>query len=362
MSVAFFTRNLEVGGAQRVLVNVTAEFAKRDQNVEIVLQKKQGALLEHVHDDVSIVDLNADPFIPIVQALREYLKKRRPDVLVSTVNTANLAAIMAVKTTRTGTRHVVRIANTLSKIAQGYDKRLTDRPFPYLMRLLYPQADQLVAVSGGIANDLVKNYGIDRNKIEVIYNPTVTDALIEQSNEPVDHAWLNNSEIDVILGVGSLTKQKDFSTLIRAFYRVQKKRGAKLMILGKGKQREQLETLTQKLGIEDSVALPGQVSNPYAYMTQADVFVLSSRWEGCPNVLIEALACGCPVVATDCPHGPSEILEDGKYGPLVPVGDQQTLANAIVDTIESPRDTAMLKDRGSDFYVQSITDEYERLL
>lgn len=358
--LAFFTNNLALGGAQRVIVNLTTELAERGRDVEIVLINKRGELLDEVHDDVAVIDIDTEPFIDAVLDLRRYLKKRRPDVLVSTVNVANLMAIFAVKTTRTGTRHIVRMANTPSKKAQEYDELLTDRPIPYLMRFLYPRADQIVAVSEGLAGDLIENYEVDPDRITVIYNPTVTDELIEQSKVPVDHPWLENPKTDVVLGVGSLSEQKDYESLVRAFSLVQKKRDAKLVILGEGSKREQLESLVQELGIEADVSLPGTVANPYPYMAHADVFVLSSRYEGCPNVLIEAMACGCPVVATDCPHGPREILEHGSYGLLVSVGDHESLANGITQSLQSPNSSTRLQDRAQDFHVEAIAGKYER--
>ena len=359
---AFFTHNLDLGGAQRVIVNLTSELAERSHEVEIVLQRKQGELLKQVHDDVTIFNLDADPFIPMVLALRAYLREHRPGVLLSTVNTANLAAILAVKTTRSRTRHVVRIANTPSMIAKGYDKRFTDKPFPYLMQWLYPRADRIVAVSGGLADELLENYGVNRERIDVIYNPTVTDSLIAQSKEPVDHQWFQHPETEVVLGVGSLTEQKDFSTLLRAFSLVREERDAKLVILGDGEQRGQIGRLARELGIEDDVSLPGTVTNPYPYMANADVFVLSSLYEGCPNVLIEAMACACPVVATDCPHGPNDILEGGRIGQLVPVGDVGRLKEAILETMADPPPTDQLTNRARSFHVKSVADRYEKVL
>jgi glycosyltransferase involved in cell wall biosynthesis len=170
---------------------------------------------------------------------------------------------------------------------------------------------------------------VPRKQIYVIYNPTFDDSLLLRAKEPVEHSWFQAGEPPVILGVGRLTYQKDFATLLRAFARVRQELVCRLVILGEGEERAKLEGLAEELGVRKHVDLPGFVDNPYKYMIRASVFVLSSRYEGLPNVLIEALACGVPVVSTDCPSGPREILLDGRGGPLVPVGDADTMAAAI---------------------------------
>jgi len=361
--LAFFTHNLGLGGAQRVIVNLTTELAERGRDVEIVLVEKRGELLADVHEDVPVIDLDTEPFIPAVLDLRRYLKRRRPDVLLSTVNTANLMAILAVKTTRTGTRHVVRMANTPSKKAQEYDGKWTDRLIPYLMKALYPLGNEFITISEGLADDLVSNYHVDRDDITVIYNPCVTDEMLEKGKEPIKCEWLFEPEIKVILGVGSLSQQKDFQTLIQAFTAVREQDDQyRLVIVGEGPQREELETLCDNLGVDDDVALPGEVTNPYPYFSNADLFVLSSRWEGFGIVTVEALAFGTPVVATDCPHGPREILENGKYGTLVPIRDLEALSKAIIEVDKSPISKSVLYERAREFHTSEISKEYERLL
>jgi glycosyltransferase involved in cell wall biosynthesis len=200
---------------------------------------------------------------------------------------------------------------------------------PNFMRHCFPWADEIVAVSEGVADDFAAVTGLERSRIKTIYNPVISTTLVEKAKEPVDHPWFAPGQPPVILAIGRLTKQKNFPTLIRAFDSLRKKRPVHLMILGEGEERMALEGLIQQLGLDDSVSLPGFLDNPYAYLSRAGVFVLSSEWEGLPTVLIEALAVGVPVVSTDCKSGPREILDDGKYGQLVPVGDSATLAEAI---------------------------------
>jgi glycosyltransferase involved in cell wall biosynthesis len=198
--------------------------------------------------------------------------------------------------------------------------------------------------------------------MRVIYNPVVTPKLFEQAKEQIDHEWFIEGSPPFILGVGRFSTQKDFPTLIRAFSIVQKQMPARLMILGEGEDRPQIEALVRDLGLTSEVALPGFVSNPYAFMSRAAVFVLSSVYEGLPTVLIEAMAVGTPVVSTDCPSGPREILEFGKYGKLVPIGDSEAIANAIVTTLKHPIDVEALRQQAQKFSLENTVNGYLELI
>jgi glycosyltransferase involved in cell wall biosynthesis len=200
---------------------------------------------------------------------------------------------------------------------------------PYLIGKSYTKADGIVAVSSGVADDLATITGLRRNDIDVIYNPVITPEVAAATDELPDHPWLADGEPPVVLGIGRLTPKKDFGTLLRAFAEVRGEVDARLIILGEGPQRVELERLIHTLDLSCSVAMPGFVDNPYAYLARAAVFALSSRWEGLPTVLIEAMFCGTPVVSTDCPSGPHEILDGGAYGRLVGVGDATALAREI---------------------------------
>jgi glycosyltransferase involved in cell wall biosynthesis len=199
--------------------------------------------------------------------------------------------------------------------------------------MFYPWADGIIAVSQGVADDLGQITRLSSDRIQVIYNPIVLPELFTLAQEPVEHPWFKPGEPPVILGVGRLHPQKDFPTLIRAFAEVRKVQQARLMILGDGPERQALTTLVSELGLIEDVAFPGFVQNPYAYMSKAAVFVLSSAWEGLGNVLVEAMAIGTPVVSTNCESGPGEILDGGKYGRLVPVGDSRAIAQAITSVL-----------------------------
>jgi glycosyltransferase involved in cell wall biosynthesis len=216
-------------------------------------------------------------------------------------------------------------------------------------------------VSQGVADDLVNTVGIPSRMVEVIYNPGVTPDLKSKAAAEPDHAWLRSGEPPAVLGVGSLTAQKDFPTLVRAFWEVRRSRAAKLIILGEGRERASLERLVKELDLEQDVSLPGFVDNPYSYMSRAGAFVLSSRWEGLPTVLVEALYCGVPLVATDCPSGPREILQNGQLGSLVPVGSVDQMARAIHLALAGAGPKAT-RDSWQPYTLDAVVEKYLNVL
>jgi glycosyltransferase involved in cell wall biosynthesis len=281
-------------------------------------------------------------------------------VLVSSMSHANLVALWAAKLARSATPVVVTEHNTLSQAA-GEDGALAKGIWPHLLRLFYPWAASVVAVSRGAADDLSRTSGLPRDRVQVVYNPVITRAILAQAEKDPGHPWFAPGEPPVILGVGRLTRQKDFPTLLRAFAQVRRRRPARLIILGEGEDRVALEKLRDELGLTDDVALPGFQENAMAYMAHSALFALSSAWEGLPTVLIEALAAGTQVVSTDCPSGPREILQDGRLGRLVPVGDSAALARAILETLERPSQ-AVPPDALTPFTMDAAVDEYLRVI
>ena len=227
------------------------------------------------------------------------------------------------------------------------------------MRLVYPRADTLVAVSDGAAKDLGETLGLCRGHVKTIYNPVVFPGLIQMSYEEVPD--LQDIQSPIILAAGRLAREKDYPTLLKAFSRVLSHGPAKLIILGTGELEAELKAQAVQLGIADHLIMPGFVDNPYAWMRRANVFVLSSAWEGFGNVLVEAMACGTPVVSTDCPSGPAEILEGGKWGRLVPVGDHEALSEAILDELRNPS-SSLAVERAESFATRHAIDEYEALI
>jgi glycosyltransferase involved in cell wall biosynthesis len=265
-----------------------------------------------------------------------YLKRSKPDFLISEAHYSNEAAMLAKLLSGAPTKIVVAEQIMLSLHAkQG--QHASARLATLTSRIFYRFADAIVASSHGVAKDSAQITGLPLERIKVIYNPVITPRLLDMSKEPVDHPWFAPGAPPVILSAGRLDSQKDFPTLIRAFARVRKARYARLVILGKGDEHHSLKTLIKELELEKDIALPGYLQNPFAYMSKAAVFVLSSIYEGLPNVLIEAMAAGTPVVSTDCPSGPAEILSNGKYGELIPVGDSEKMAAAIMRALDEKR-------------------------
>ncbi|SOC57470.1 Glycosyltransferase involved in cell wall bisynthesis [Chromohalobacter canadensis] len=320
--IAVFLPSLAGGGAERVMVTFSNGVADHGVLVDLVVVKAEGAYLADVSPRVRLVELGSSRMLFSLPALVRYLRRERPYALLSALNHANIIALWARKLARSKTRVVVSERNTLT--SERFEGLV-----PRLMRLSYPSADAIIAISGGLADDLARRMGLPRERIDVVYNP-INPRLAQLCEEPLTHPWFKSGQPPVILAVGRLTVQKDYPTLIEAFAEVRKTQAARLVILGEGELREQLETMVASLGLSADVILLGFVDNPYSWMRQASLFVLSSAWEGFGNVLAEAMACGTPVVSTNCPNGPAEILDNGTWGQLVPVGDVSALARAMV--------------------------------
>jgi glycosyltransferase involved in cell wall biosynthesis len=331
-SLAIFAPGMGAGGAERSMLKLAGGIAARGYAVDLVLARAEGPLLAEVPASVRLVDLRARRVLTSLPALVHYLRREQPVALLSVLH-GNIIALSARQMAGVRTRVIVSERNTLSSESQHYATDLRMRLMPRLVRYFYPWADAIVAVSKGVADDLTQVVGIPRELVWVIYNPIVTPGLVEKALAPLEHPWFEPGEPPVILAVGRLSAQKDFATLILALARIRQVRPARLLILGEGEGRPALESLVGRLDLEQDVSLPGFIPNPYPYMRRASLFVLSSRWEGLPGVLIEALFCGVPVISTDCPSGPREILADGKYGRLVPVGNVDTLVRAILTAL-----------------------------
>jgi len=326
--VAIFTSNMDGGGAERAMAKLAGGIADQGYDVDLVLSRAEGHYLAEVPGTVRIVDLHASRVLASIPGLIRYLRRERPAAMLTSMNYVNVVGIWARALARVETRLVVNEQNALS-LEAAHSLRRRHRLLPRLIGRFYPWADRIVSVARGTADDLARTTGVPRERIEVVHNPIVTPELKELAKAPFDHPWFAPGEPPVVLSVGRLSRQKDFGTLLRAFARVADRRPARLVILGEGPDRRMLESLASRLGLEEAVALPGWVANPYPWMANAGVYVLSSSWEGLPSVLIEALYCGVPIVATDCVSGPREILDGGEHGLLVPVGDVDALAAGI---------------------------------
>lgn len=354
--VSIFLPSLGGGGAEKVMMILANSFVQRGVSVDLVLAEANGPYLQNLHKNVKVVNLRSSRQINSLIPLIKYIRLNNPPVMLSALTSANLILIFARLLSRTSFRLVIS-ERAVSSLALADNKLLRVKFVSFLVRLFYPLADLIVAVANGVAKDLVKNYGISPQKIKVIYNPVVSQDLISLSKENVDHKWFRNRNVPVILAVGRLTSQKNFTLLINAFSKVINTIDARLVILGDGELKDDLEALVNKLHISHKVEFPGFVKNPYAWLRNSSLFVLSSNYEGLPGTLIQAMACGAPVVSTDCPSGPSEILENGKWGRLVPTGDLSALVAAIIDTLQDKKKPDV-EFRAEFFSIRNGTNAY----
>ena len=323
------------GGVERMMNHVIAGLLEAGHAVDVIVLRTEGGHFAALPAGANLVRLGTRHASLAVGPLARHLRRTQPSVLLAAKDRAGRAAVRARARARVSTRVVVRIGNTLSQSLAGRS-RLRRQLRYALVRRLYRRADAIVAVSRGVAADVVAISGVAPERVHVVPNPVVTADIQARARECPDHPWLRAPGPPLIVGIGRLTRQKDFPTLLRAFARVRSAVDCRLLVLGEGEDRGTLTALGRRLGIGADLDLPGFVDNPYGYLARADLFVLSSAWEGSPNALAEALALGIPVVATDCRSGPRELLADGRFGPLIPVGDFDALADAMMATLRAP--------------------------
>ena len=349
------------GGVERMMLNLVEEFVRRGYHIDLLLIRAEGEHLRELPEGVNVIRLGVQHTLASVPPLARWLRRNQPPVLLVAKDRAGRAALWARRLAGVNTRIAIRLGTNLSAAlaGRGWLRRVT-RTLP--MRWSYRMAEQVIAVSHGVAEDTARVTGMPPEHISVAHNPVITPRLLALAETPLEHPWFVEHETPVILGAGRLTRQKDFHTLIRAFAQAREVRPCRLIILGDGGQRDELLALATELGVAEDVDLPGFAANPYAWMRAADLFVLSSRWEGSPNVLTEAMACGTPVVSTDCPSGPRETLQDGRFGPLVAVGDDKGLGQAILDTLAAPPAAEAMRAAVADFAVARSADEYLDIL
>ncbi len=363
---ALFMAGFSSGGVPRVVLNLAEGLREVVERVDLVTVRGHGPLADAVPRGVrhTVLRVPGDR-PPRLRGKREvlwsagrfgrYLRRERPDVVLSAGNYVNCSAVAGRRLAR---RRVPIVVSHHAQLAI----EAAHKPFVrWGVRHLYPRADRVVAVSRGVADDLQHSGGLDAARVTTIYNPVVRSDFAPRMRAPVDHPWLVEKRWPVILGMGRLHPQKDFPTLLRAFARVREERPARLLLLGDAKAsdaRAGLLALARRLGISGDVSMPGFVADPLPYFARCDLFALSSAWEGFGNVLVEAMACGCPVVSTDCPSGPAEILGEGRYGPLVPVGDDVALATAMVERLADDPERDALARRAEEFSVARAARHY----
>jgi glycosyltransferase involved in cell wall biosynthesis len=354
--IAIFIPSMNGGGAERVIATLVNEFTQNGNNVDLILANANGPFLNKITKQARIIDLKTKRASLSIFGLINYIRNNKPDIILSALGYANVIATIANILSREKTPLILSEHSTLSATIEG-KKNIRRKILPWLIKYTYPKASGIIAVSNGVADDIVNFTGINKEKIKVIYNPVVSNELVLLSNKSIKHEWFSNKTLPVILAAGRLNEVKDFDTLLRAFSIVTKEIPSRLVILGEGNKRKHLEGLSKELGICDRFRLLGFQDNPYKFMKNSTIFVSSSKFEALGNSIIEAMACGTPVVSTDCPHGPTEILEGGKWGPLVPVGNPEQLSLAIIKTLNQATHPNV-SIRGNDFGVHKSVNHY----
>ncbi len=394
---AILLKDLEGGGVQKVGLVIARALRARGCRVELLAMRPEGVLAAEVPADVPVLPLTragpvawrraalaggahgaelvrrtlwpgrADEALAYLPALAGYLRRERPAALLAATPYINLTALLARRIAGVPTRVLVSEHNDLSHghpLGRGRERRRL-----VALMQLYGEADMVVAVSHGVARDVSARSRLPEERIVTVYNPAVSPEVERLAAEPLDDPWLAPGAPPVILAVGQLSARKDYPTLIRALALLRAERNARLVILGKAgdaakteRERRRLIDFAAAQGVEEAMAVPGFALNPYRYMAHAGVLALSSRHEGFGNVIAEALACGCPVVSTDCPSGPAEILDDGRFGALVPVGDPAAMARAIATSLDAPPPAERLRARAQLFSVGRAVDRYEEIL
>jgi len=370
IKIAFFLPNLEGGGAERNVVNLLNNLNKEKYDLSIVLGKKEGAFIGEIPEYVSLVNFGLKSSYSLVLFLKliKYFRQEKANIFVSAFPRFNIISLLARIFSGSKIKIIITEHTTFSFLpltAKVISHKLFARfPLPVLIKSIYPKADAIICVSKGVAIDLCKFIHC-LDKIRVVYNPITNQKIKDLAEEEINHPWFFDSQIPIILAIGRLAKTKDYPNLIGAFKKILDKMPANLVILGEGSEREKLEKLAYKLGLSNNIAFLGFQSNIYKYIKRASVFVLSSLQEGFGNVIIEAMACGTPVVSTDCLSGPREIIEHGKNGILVPVADKEILAMAIINVLNSPELRNKFSEAGEKraehFSIEKSVKEYERI-
>lgn len=354
--LAFFAHDLRGGGAERAVVRLVNAMARRDVLIDLVLVKKEGAFLQELDARVRLVSLPGRRTATSFIGLKRYLNEAKPAALISAMTHINISSVIARMLSKHKPKLILVEHNQFDRnfaLKKGL-VRLAYKAVPFL----YRQADVIAGVSEGVRESIADVIGVPPEHLSVLYNPVVTPELTEQSLEKPDHMWLENRDRPVILAVGRLSKSKNYPLLLDAFSLLVQNVAARLIILGEGELRDTLVAQANALGIIDRVDFAGFRQNPFSYMSSCNVFVMSSDWEGHPTVMLEAMACGAPIVSTDCRSGPSEILAGGKFGRLVPTGDARALASALEATIANPGRAEPRIARANEFNDNASVDAY----
>lgn len=362
--IAFFMHNFNCGGAEKVTIKLANELSSRGYIIKIIVRDNSGGLENTIGNNVSIQNLNlinkskiSKNFLNIIY-LKKIIDQEDFDFLISVTSPMNLIAAIANCCCKNKIKLYATVHNAIS---------MEKRSFNWMRHKLLKYFDKYVfktiVVSKEAQEDYIKTIGIDRKKTITIYNPVVSEEIVELQIMKNEHKWLHsNRNYKTILAVGRLTKQKNFEMLLKSIAIVYKSVDVRLIILGEGELRKELENLASYLGISKIIDFHGFTTNPYSYFYNCDLYTLSSDWEGLPTVLIEAMACGCKIISTECPSGPKEILEDGKYGTLVMVNNEEAFANKIIETLDKNVNKELQIQRSKEFSVDKSIESYLELI
>ena len=361
MKVAIYLASLSGGGAEKMMIKVANYLSSLGHEVDLLVCRRQGEYFDLVNDEVNVIVFDVNKVSKSLLKLVEYLTRVNPAALLSAMNYVNAVAAVAIFLARCETKHVVsersHFSSRYSKL--NFFKKIFFKKF---MKWCYARSEKVVAISEGVKIDLCKTINLDPNKVVVIYNPAYPDDIFERLGCSVDKGTMDDLKKKYIISVGRLEPQKNFLNLLNAVSLIRDKTNIELIILGKGSLEESLKSYCKYLKIEDIVTFIGFKTNPYPYMSRADVFVLSSDFEGFGNVIVEAMACGTSIVATDCPSGPTEILDNGRWGTLVPINDAQALAIGIEKSLSDDDGNIDVELRAKEFSIKKIGKQYLALL
>jgi len=358
--LAFYLQDLDGGGAERSIVALAGEVARRGHRVDLVVGDAHSDYRAEIDPQVRLIDFGTRSALSVFRHLWTYLRDHQPTAAMSALDLPNIMLVIAAKLAGFRGRVVISQRAVVNASLQDLPpiRRCVTQ---WLQRAFFPRADAVISNSQAAADDLQSMFAIAPPKIHTIHNALNVDRIRRLAREPIDHPFFFKDQTPLIVSVGSLTQRKDMGTLIRAFKHVTDRQAARLVIIGKGPEQDKMEALIANLGLSEIVYLAGFDANPYKWIAAAAVFASASTGEGFPNVIAEALALNCPVVATDCPGDTAELLGHGRWGRLVPVGDPTQMAHAIVDTLN---DTAIPNGRirAADFAPSKITSAYLNVL
>lgn len=357
--ILFFMYSFVGGGAERTVLNIMNNLDREKFHPVLVIgTDKNSPYLEKLKKDIKVINLNVRRLRDSIIPLRKYIIIEKPDILFSTINQYNITLSIAQLISFQKNKLILREASHRTESGQVniFNKVLTHITYNFI-------ADSIVALSNGVKEDLAQNFKIKPNKIEVVYNPIEVNCIETISNEEV-YDYEFDKKTKTLIAVGRLVEQKDYETLLTAF-KLLKDKDAKLIILGKGPLEKKLKDLCISLDLCNRVSFLGFKKNPYKYMRRSDVFVLSSKCEGFGHVIVEAMACGTPVISTDCKSGPAEIIKNDEYGILVPMNNPKILAKQIDLLLFDEKSRSYYAKKGNEralhFQAKNITKQYEKL-